>query len=95
LGITKQRWMEHQDMERAAEAILVKSGCLDRCEVHEVSIEKYADLTPAYKLANARISSGELELPVDMNRRDFTDMLKRVAEMAADECPMCAKLREE
>jgi hypothetical protein len=49
-------------------------------------------LKEAYKIANARITAGEIELPSMMTRRDFTDLIKEVVETSPAECPECERL---
>jgi len=52
-------------------------------------------LTLAYKIANKRISDGDIDLPDDVSRKDFTDLIKEVVSESATNCPRCERMMRE
>jgi hypothetical protein len=82
------------DMQGAAIRVAIKAGAVVRCACHPdiVLVSRIDDdaLTEACKIANAQISRGEINLPACMERRDFTDLIKKVIEMSAWDCPRCS-----
>jgi hypothetical protein len=96
MGMVKEAALQREGMIGDVEAIAVAVGLGEFCEFHDdvfISEFPYEDkLVEAYKLANARITSGEIDLPSMMTRRDFTDLIKEVVEQAPDECPECHRL---
>jgi hypothetical protein len=95
MGAAKELLIQMDDMRAEAESVAVDVGAVVRCEFHDdVLISQYDDdaLTQAYKLANARISRGEIVLPSMINRRDFSDLIKEVVDQSGDECYSCAKM---
>ncbi|MDE5440246.1 hypothetical protein GWG65_02055 [Bradyrhizobium sp. CSA207] len=71
------------------------TGAVRRCPHHEdVLIHQFDDdrLQTAYKLANKKITSGEITLTAGLSRRDFTDMIKEAVEQSELDCPHCSKL---
>jgi hypothetical protein len=94
MGAVKQAMIQRQDLQRVAVDVLCAVGALKRCEFHEDALmEGNADLEAAYRLANARISRGEIRLPSYWSRRDFTDIIKSMFETSPyiDGCPYCAR----
>ena len=61
MGFTK-RMIENQEAQNGeAIAIAIAGGALRRCDYHsEIVIDQHTDPTDAYKIANARFTSGEL-----------------------------------
>jgi hypothetical protein len=60
------------------------------CENHPGTyFEGSDDVEMAYRVANARITKGDIKLARGETRRDYTDRLKRVYEenSALEECP--------
>lgn len=95
---TIKRHMEEMDsLREQALEILIKVNCVERCDGHEeVCLEVSDDLEPAYKLANAMITWGDIELPEGKNRKWFTDLIDGVfADNRADECYSCARNMED
>lgn len=96
MGAAKEMMLQREGMTGAAEEVAIAAGLGERCEMHEdVFMSEFPDedlLVEAYKIANARISKGEIELPSMMSRRDFTDLIKEVVEQAPDFCPECQRL---
>jgi hypothetical protein len=81
MGLTKRLLEEREDLRTTAVGILCDVGALKECEFHDgIYFEGDGDLEGAYRLANSRISKGELELPDDMTRRNFTDEIKKAYE---------------
>jgi hypothetical protein len=96
MGAVKEAWLQQEDMRGIAEQVAIAAGLGERCEMHsDVFMSEFPDedlLVEAYKIANARITKGEIELPSMMSRRDFTDLIKEVVENAPDFCPECQRL---
>jgi hypothetical protein len=97
MSATKRMLEEANQAEIEAQNILIDSGYLERCEYHEEVFNGRGenDFTEAYKLANARISSGEFEPPTGYSRRDYTDLIQEVAESAPEECHLCSRWRDD
>ena len=75
--------------------VLQAVGLLVECEYHPGTYYDggQGDLEEAYKLANSRVSKGEIELPGRMSRRDFTDAIKSTYNdnSGIDYCSSCEK----
>lgn len=96
MGAMKELMLETQELDALARAVLCDADWIKECEWHEgeylESGGSGGDLTDVYKLANAKITSGEITLPGDFTRRDLTDKIKEMSEMYwPDECVLCAK----
>jgi len=96
MGRAKEEMLARDGLREHAIRLLVEVDAIQECEIHdECYTEGTGDVEEAYKLANARISSGEIELLPGMTRRNFTDMiLEAYNENSSDECPYCAKNRD-
>ncbi len=96
MGGTKRMMEDHEQQCGAAIGIALQAGVLERCKFHDDAVfEGAADITEAYKLGNAKFSKGELEGIFD-DRKEMTDVIKEVVEdHPAEECPFCAKVRDE
>jgi len=72
--------------------LCIDAGAIDQCEFHEGTyFEGHEDVEAAYRLANARISSGALRLGEGETRRDVTDAIKEAYEDNAgmSSCARC------
>ena len=95
MGGAKDLMMETEDLRRQARSFLVGIGTLDACEFHDFVYEGDRDLERAYRVANALITKGELDIGRH-TRREFTDAIKyEVEQHIAEECGWCAKHRDE
>ncbi len=67
----------------------VAGGATAPCERHpHVMVMKDSErLEAAYKMGNAAVTRGEL----DVGRKDLTDAIKDVFDQAAYDCPACEK----
>jgi hypothetical protein len=96
MGAAKDLMMQQEDVEVLAGEVAHDAGVLHACEFHSVlwrdSAVHEAALQGAYKLANYRITNGQLELPRGFSRRDMTDAIKSVVEEAPTECYLCAHI---
>ena len=96
MGFAKTAMMERESMEELARAVVIAAGLGTRCDWHDgVFMSEFVDghgLDEAYKIANARITAGAIKLPSMMNRRDFTDLIKKVVQDAPDFCPECDRI---
>src|SRR5215467_4835939 len=81
MGMAKRMLEEQEDLRQMALGVLCAAGCLEECEFHEsYYFGGGVDLQEAYKIANARITSGQIELPDGVGRSDFTDIVKMTYE---------------
>jgi|HubBroStandDraft_2_1064218.scaffolds.fasta_scaffold736980_1 hypothetical protein len=95
MGAAKEAMLQREGMTHDAVEVLKAAGLGKTCEYHDVFICEFPDedlLKEAYKIANARITKGEIGLPSMMSRRDFTDLIKEMAENSPDECPDCDRI---
>jgi hypothetical protein len=86
-----KRYMEDlEDLRRKARIVLHDAGVLDQCEFHGTYFDTWADIEGAYRLGNARISAGRLDIG-GWSRCDFTDAIKHELEAnrTLDGCPLC------
>jgi hypothetical protein len=97
VGIAKRRLEEQEELMNMALKILIETGQLAECEQHPGTyIDQGGDLSAAYKLANYRITGGEIDIPENMDRREFTDIIKSTYEFNnADRCWACEKIESE
>jgi hypothetical protein len=86
-----------ESQREAATRIAYEAKLLKFCEYHnEFYSAGEIDYTPGYKLGNSLITKGTFPGVFDEgNRGDMTDAVKRVVELAPDECFICAKHRDE
>jgi hypothetical protein len=85
---------EKEAVRQDALDLLLETGVLEECKDHEGTYyDGSGDLEAAYKAANAKVTKGELSLPGNMGRRDFTDVVKAVYEdnSGLESCPTCDK----
>ena len=90
-----KRLMEEQEEKRwEARAIARKAGVLKVCEFHEETFVGEKDILGAYKLAAASFKRG-FRKDLFQNQQELTDCIKEEVEDAAEECWVCAKIRDE
>lgn len=91
-----KRMMDQNEAQRdVAIGIALECGALRSCEIHETVYEGSRDFEAAYKLGNTKFTADKLE-GVFKTRRKMTDVIKEVIEdHPAEECPSCAKIRDE
>jgi hypothetical protein len=96
MGVAKREMEDHEAKFGAALDIAIQAGVLEQCEFHDGCIfELSGDLDAAYKLGNSRFTAGKLN-GTFASRREMTDLIKEAVESnSADECPSCAKVRDE
>lgn len=92
----KEALEEQEEKREVAIQIAIAAGVLQQCKYHDDCIfEGNEEIEIAYKLANHQFSHGE-HVNVFKNRREMTDIIKEVvADYPGDECPSCARVREE
>ena len=98
MGVQSQLAVVMDELRDAAGDIAASTGAVTRCALHsDVLINNFDDegLTGAYKLANHKVSRGEVDLPLGLTRRDLTDAIKDVVENSELQCPRCQKLMSE
>lgn len=92
MGRAKEYMMMRDDMAGVARGVLRKAGALRACEVHGDLYEGNGDVEGAYKLGNAMITRGEIDLD-GFTRAEFSDMIKEEFEQNsyAESCGYCDK----
>jgi hypothetical protein len=91
------RLLEEQEARRdAAIDIAIRAKVLRVCEFHgDVLMGGSAEPEHAYRVGNAKFTAGELE-GIFKSRPEMTDSIKAaIDEIALDDCPRCAKMRED
>jgi hypothetical protein len=94
MGGAKREWERQQDLEAQATEPLLKAGAIRACCIHSdilINLEDPDAERRAYAIGTNMVKAGE----VDGTRADFMDAIKSALENAADECPICAKYRDE
>src|SRR5689334_15510430 len=96
MGAAKRMMEDRWDMQVVAQDVAVAAGLGKWCDLHsdEFICEFPFDdlLVEAYKIGNARITRGEIDVPGWLGRRGFTDTIKHVATMAPGRCTECERL---
>jgi hypothetical protein len=99
MGVLKSLAIQRDAARPFAEDIAIAAGLGTKCASHPgVFMSEFSDeglLVQAYKIANARITSGELTLPSMMDRKDFVELIKDVVNQAPDFCPECHRQADE
>jgi hypothetical protein len=91
MSMTTDQLLREQAQWLEAIQIAVDAGVLERCPYHgEVFDPLNGDNTPAYKLANYRLSHGLLDVGFS-GSRELTDTIKAVIDDSTMECGYCAK----
>lgn len=97
MGRAKAQMMEHEDNLARATEYLVQKGLLERCEAHDEVWGEGWDIEPEFwrnAMADRnRGINGPVPWAVDMQAREYTDILKEAYEShTGDGCGRCAKL---
>lgn len=89
MGRAKDEMMRLEELSLDATDIAVQAGVLLRCDIHTGCVwEHGADNADAYKLANARLNSGEILTPCSY--RELMDAIKNAIQDAGiSGCPAC------
>jgi hypothetical protein len=98
MGYQKELLIRMDELRDTAADIAKEAGAVEECVGHpEILLDQYDDdaLTLAYKIANKRISDGDIDLPDDVSRKDFTDLIKEVVSESATNCPRCERMMRE
>lgn len=95
MSITKRVLEDRENKYLTALQIAIDAKVVNSCPHHDdVMLEGDNHIDDAYKIGNARITSGELT--IFNSRREMTDAIKEAVEdNSADECYSCAKHRDE
>lgn len=92
MSLVKRMMERDEELGRLAISLLLETRALEECEIHAGTYyEGDGDVQEAYRLANARISRREIELPDGVSRRKFTDIIKSAHQdnSGADCCYSC------
>ena len=95
MGMSKRLLEESEELEAIAMGVLIEADVIRSCELNEdcyMESGGRGDLTEAYRIANAKVSVGDISLPGDCTRRDMTDKIKKLGDSYWPEtCARCAK----
>lgn len=97
MSIVKRELEQREELSDLALGVLTEAGVLEECEDHPgVYLDSGEDIEEAYRLANSKITSGNIVLPTGHSRRDFTDIIKNAySNNCADECNSCLKWQDD
>lgn len=98
MGAQKELLTRMEELRDVALDIAIEAGAVEQCVSHpDIVLDQYDDdaLTFAYKIANKRISDGDIDLPDEVSRKDFTDLIKAVVSESGVDCPRCEALSRE
>jgi hypothetical protein len=98
MGAQKELAIRLDELRDVAADIAKEAGAVEECAMHsDILLDQYDDdaLTLAYKIANKRISDGDIDLPNGVSRKDFTDLIKEVVSESGTDCPRCEALARE
>ncbi|MYM69243.1 hypothetical protein GTP45_20715 [Pseudoduganella sp. FT55W] len=92
MGGAKRMMEEEESKRQVALGIAIEAGVLEQCPSHDDCVYLGGEeIESAYKLANYKVSHGELADVFD-DRREMTDIIKAVVDdNSADECYACTK----
>lgn len=77
MGYGKRGMERDQELYNLGLDLCVEVGALKQCDVHEGTYyDGDEEVTEAYKLANKRITDGEIELEAGETRETVTDAIK-------------------
>jgi hypothetical protein len=88
MGMAKEELIRKEERYRAVQAVLVKTGALERCPVHEDVLYTLQDDDAerhAYALATTMQQKGEL----DGTREEVMDAVAEAIRDSLLECPRC------
>ena len=94
MSMIKRRIEERDELRELATAVLLETGALEQCDLHEhVLIDQFDEDAQkcAYAIATNRIESGE----IDADRSEFMDVIKEVITDCGDECYDCQRHRDD
>ena len=98
MGVQKELAIRMEELRGVATDIAKEAGAVEQCVAHpDIILDQYDDeaLTVAYKIANKRISDGDIDLPDGVSRKDFADLIKEVVSESGTECPRCEAMARE
>lgn len=98
MGFQKELAIRKEELREVALRIAMEAGAVRQCVAHpDVILDQYDDdaRIVAYKIANKRMSNGDIDLPDGMSPRDFTDLIKDVVSKSATDCPRCEAIARE
>jgi hypothetical protein len=94
MGQAKKEMMRLEDLQDVAMGVACKAKAVKECEWHEGIFIDLGDPDAgklAYAIGTKMFKDGE----VDGTREEFMAAIKSALETAGDECPICAKHRDE
>lgn len=88
-------WNDHiPDLSGEAEAVAIKAKAVVRCELHEDIVIDNGDpdaRSYAFAIGTNRWKQGDM----GCTREEFIDAIAEAIDQSADECPICAKYRDD
>jgi hypothetical protein len=94
MGMAKKEMMRLQELEAHAMGVLVQAKAVEECPIHDGMFINQDDpdaVKHAYAIGTNLVKAGS----VDGTREEFLGSIKSALESAGDECPICAKNRDE
>jgi hypothetical protein len=98
MGYQKELLIRMDELREVAIDIAKEAGTVEECVAHpDILLDQYDDdaLILAYKIGTRRISDGDIDVPDDISRKDFTDMIKEVVAESGTDCPRCERIMRE
>ena len=95
MGITKRLMERDQELYDLGLQLCIAVGAIEECQFHPGTYyDGGGEVEEAYKLANSRVSGGEIELWDSEDRRTITDAVKGAYEdnYGVDRCMQCQKV---
>jgi hypothetical protein len=77
MGGAKRTMEEQEARYQIGLGLCIEAGAIEECEFHEGTyFQGHEEVEAAYRLANTKISSGQLGQPSAEYRREVTDAIK-------------------
>lgn len=98
MGFQKELLIRMDELREVAIDIAKEAGAVEECVGHpDILLDQYDDdaLTLAYKIANKRVSDGDIDLPDEVSRKGFTVIIKEVVAESGTNCPRCERIMRE
>jgi len=96
MGYSQSTMERDQELQTLGVNLCIEVRALKQCEIHEGEyFDGGNDVTDAYRLANSRVTEGEIELEAGETRETVTDAIKRAYDDNANTscCSACEAIR--
>jgi hypothetical protein len=94
MGAAKHEMMRQEDLQSIGGVVAVRARALKHCLFHEDILLNQGDSEAdrkAYAIGTNMLKAGE----VDAGREEFMDAIKAAIDDSYEECPYCARLRDD